>query len=127
MEMKIGDKIRTIRDKEKNFTQSYVAEQLGITTKAYGNIENNISDPSYTRLIKIAEVLECDINYIINYQEAKSGYHNTFHDNSGYYMHQGDGNVEQVKKLYEELLESERKYKVLLEKIINSSDLNFKV
>ena len=39
--MKVGDNIRAIRESEKNFKRSYVAGKLNITTRAYGNIENN--------------------------------------------------------------------------------------
>lgn len=63
--MKIGDRIRFIRDRERNYTQAYVATQLGMSARAYSNIENNLSDPTFSRLLQIAEVLECDIGYII--------------------------------------------------------------
>src|SRR5437879_6184538 len=40
--MKVGDNIKEIREVEKNFKRSYMAQKLEISTKAYSNIENNI-------------------------------------------------------------------------------------
>lgn len=100
--MKIGDKIRFIRDKECNFTQAYMAEQLGITTKAYSNIENNQSDPSYSKLLKIAEALECDINYIINYEHKKIPPIGFYH-NSDTGTHLGEIDIEIINKIYESM------------------------
>lgn len=56
----LGYNIRKIREIEKSYTQKYVADCLGITTKAYGNIENGITDITFKRIEQIAEVFECD-------------------------------------------------------------------
>lgn len=100
--MKIGDKIRLIRDKECNFTQAYVAEQLGITTRAYSNIENNRSDPGYSRLLKIAEALKCDIGYIINYKQQNSGLRTDIH-NLHSVAHLGNIDINALNKMYEDM------------------------
>jgi transcriptional regulator with XRE-family HTH domain len=101
---------------------------LGITTKAYGNIENNVSDPSFSRLVKLAEIFECDINYIINYERNKGAYNNNFYHNSGTnIMHQGSTNSEELKKLYEDILASKQKMIAMYEHMLreNGVQINF--
>ncbi len=57
---KIGERIRRIRAM-KDYTQSNVAEDLGMTTGAYAKIERGETDANVSRLLKIAEILEVDI------------------------------------------------------------------
>lgn len=56
----IGKRIRKIRE-SKDLSQENVAEDLGMTTSAYSKIERGVTDPSTTKLFKIAEVLKIDI------------------------------------------------------------------
>jgi transcriptional regulator with XRE-family HTH domain len=51
----IGQKIKKLREL-KNFTQSHVATELGITQSAYSKIELGETEVSYSKLNKIAEV-----------------------------------------------------------------------
>jgi transcriptional regulator with XRE-family HTH domain len=53
----IAHTIRRVRE-ERNYTQEYMASQLGISTKSYSNLENNIHRLTLDRLHHIAEVLE---------------------------------------------------------------------
>jgi transcriptional regulator with XRE-family HTH domain len=121
--MKVGDNIKEIRETEKNYKQSYMADRLGISTRAYSNIENNTAEITVSRLIEIAEILECDPTYILNYKEAKRSYYNYFHNHSG---NQGVNNVyqglhsEHIEKLYEQLLASERSRISLLEELVRN-------
>lgn len=50
-------KLRT----NKEFTPKQMASLLNITATAYRNIETGKSDPAYTRLLHIAEILEMDV------------------------------------------------------------------
>lgn len=113
--MKIGDNIREIREKEKNLKQEDVAKALGITTKAYSNIENNIADITLTRLYELAEIFDVAPEYILNYQE-KSTFTNHFNNyegnNSVNIMYQGC-NADQAKTLEKQLKESKEKLRVL--------------
>lgn len=70
--MKVGDKIQEIRERERNYKRSYVATCLGISTRAYCNIENNITDITLKRLEEIAEIMECDPLYILQYKELNN-------------------------------------------------------
>jgi transcriptional regulator with XRE-family HTH domain len=120
--MKIGDNIREIREKEKGLKKEEVAKALGITTKAYSNIENNISDITLNRLLEISEILGCAPEYILNYQE-KATYTNHFNNYEGNQgvniMYQGCSS-EQVKNLEEQLKNSQDGVKKLQQTIKKS-------
>lgn len=60
MKKAIGTRIRKIRE-SKDLTQDNMAAELGITAGAYAKIERGETDPSATRLIQIAEILEVDV------------------------------------------------------------------
>jgi transcriptional regulator with XRE-family HTH domain len=121
--MKVGDNIKAIREAERNYKQSYMAERLGISTRAYSNIESNVSEITVSRLIEIAEILECDPTYILNYQDAKRSYYNYFHNYNGNHginnVFQGSS-AEHIEKLYEQLLASERSRISLLEELVRN-------
>ena len=63
--MHVGDKIRKVREL-KGYKQEYVADQLGMSVTAYGNLERGDSSPSYDRLEEIAKVLEVSVVDILN-------------------------------------------------------------
>lgn len=129
--MKIGGNIKEIREVEKNFKRSYVAERLNITTRAYSNIENDVTDISINRLEEIAAILECSPQYILNYKQAKKEFYNYFHNHNGNkgvnIMNQGGNNIEgeKIQKLQQELLESERQRIALLEALLKSMNIKF--
>lgn len=57
----------------KNIGQEWISEKLGISQAAYSNWEKGIRDLSYKNLLKIADVLECNVMDIIiypNYSET---------------------------------------------------------
>ena len=60
MKKDIGYRIRKLRE-GKDYTQDNMAGELGITAGAYAKIERGETDPSITRLMRIAEILEVDI------------------------------------------------------------------
>jgi transcriptional regulator with XRE-family HTH domain len=63
--MYIGDKIRKVREL-KGYKQEYVAEKVGLSVTAYGNIERNDASLSFERLEQIAQALEVSVQDIIN-------------------------------------------------------------
>ena len=54
-------RIRKIRN-AKEYSQEYVSMQLGITMSAYSKIERGITDPSLSRMIQIAAILEFELS-----------------------------------------------------------------
>lgn len=60
----IGLNIRKIR-KLRGLTQEYVAEQLGFKSpKSYRKLETGEQSPTLSQLEKIAEVFDCDVEYL---------------------------------------------------------------
>jgi transcriptional regulator with XRE-family HTH domain len=66
--MHIGDKIRKVREL-KGYKQEYIADKLGMSVTAYGNIERGDSSLSFERLEEIATVLEVTVQDILNIPE----------------------------------------------------------
>lgn len=60
MKKEIGTRIRKLRE-SKDYTQDNMATELDITAGAYAKIERGETDPSATRLLKIAEILGVDV------------------------------------------------------------------
>jgi XRE family transcriptional regulator, regulator of sulfur utilization len=58
--MNTGDKIRKIR-LDKGFSQENIADMLGISTTAYGDIERNKTELTISRATEIAKVLSVGI------------------------------------------------------------------
>jgi len=129
--MMVGNNIKEIREVEKNYKRSYVAERLGITTRAYANIENNLTDITIQRLDEIAEIFECSPLYILNHQQTKHDFYNHFHNYKGNLgvniMNQSiqSSSTGIIQKLQEELLASERNRIALLEALLRSNNIEF--
>jgi transcriptional regulator with XRE-family HTH domain len=66
----IGSRIRKIR-LQRDYTQDNMAAELEITPGAYAKIERGETDPSATRLLRIAEVLEVDVMHF--FQDGDTG------------------------------------------------------
>jgi transcriptional regulator with XRE-family HTH domain len=118
---RIGHKIRKLREL-RNFTQSHIAEQLGITQGAYSRLEVGESELSYTKLEKISEVLEVPLAGIVSFNENMI--FNISHNQTGNEYVEYTGLGENERKLLQdqiELLRSENTYlKRLLERYITS-------
>ena len=61
----IGLKIKE-RRQLLGFTQEFVANQLDINPSHISNIECGRANPSLTALVKIANILECSVDYFIS-------------------------------------------------------------
>lgn len=94
--MKNGDKIRILRTM-KGFSQENMAEMMGISRLAYGNIERNNTNLSKAHLEKIAEVLCISIDDIetavdsvanffdhFNSPQVNAGTMNTIHQHNDF-------------------------------------------
>lgn len=58
----IGEKIKNKR-KELNFTQEYLAKELGISRQAVSKWEKGLSEPSMDNLVRLSEIFGVDIEY----------------------------------------------------------------
>ena len=119
---KIGDNIRDIREKEKKLQKEDVAKALGISTKAYSNIENNVSDVSISRLYELAEIFEVVPEYILNYHEKSSftNHFNNYEGNQGVnIMYQGCSS-DQIKNVEDQIKKSQQEANRLEKKSRNN-------
>ncbi len=73
--MTIGEKIRHLRVL-KGYSQENMAELIGISPTAYGNIERNGTDISLSRLEQIAKTLEVNVLDILSFGERIFNYFN---------------------------------------------------
>ena len=58
-----ANRIRHIRQ-IKGYSQDYVSMKIGISLSAYSKIERGTTDPSLSRMLQIAEVLDIDLGQI---------------------------------------------------------------
>ncbi|WP_297281492.1 helix-turn-helix domain-containing protein [uncultured Anaerococcus sp.] len=58
----IGEKIKNKR-KELNFTQEYLAKELGISRQAVSKWEKGLSESSMDNLVRLSEIFGVDIEY----------------------------------------------------------------
>lgn len=69
--MNIGEKIETLRTKE-NMTQKSLAEKLFVSDKTISSWEANRTEPSLEFIVKMSEILNCSIEYLINGEDKKN-------------------------------------------------------
>lgn len=68
--MNLGSMISKLR-KEKNITQQQLADKLFVTDKTISSWESNRTEPNLEILLKLSEVLECGIGYLIYGENPK--------------------------------------------------------
>lgn len=61
--MSIGERITELREKE-NMSQGQLAETLEVSRQAVSKWENDLSCPDTLNLIRLAEVLDSDVEYL---------------------------------------------------------------
>ncbi len=66
--MSVNEKIRLIRE-AKNLTQEQVAEKLGVSQSAYGDIERGDNDPKLSKLQKLADIFEMQLSELVDLTE----------------------------------------------------------
>jgi len=69
MSISAEKKIKQLREL-RNYTQLYMADNLGMTVGGYGKIERDETDITIGRLKKIAEILETDIAAVLNFDSS---------------------------------------------------------
>lgn len=61
----IGQKIKKLRE-QKGITQETMASQLDVTQSNYGRLEKDDRRLNVVKLLKIARILDVNINYLFN-------------------------------------------------------------
>ena len=57
-------KLKELREKE-NYTQTYLANKLGVTSQTILNWENEIYEPNIKQLIFLADLFNVSIDYLV--------------------------------------------------------------
>lgn len=106
----IGERIRRIRAM-KDYTQSNVAEDLGMTTGAYAKIERGETDANVSRLLKIAEILE--VNVCEFFEDSRRAM--MVNEDRNPYGYASRSEVEELSKSIQSLLKEIEKMKLELQ------------
>ena len=69
--MEFSERLKELR-KKANFTQVEVAEKLGISQPAYASWERGAKKPTHDNLVKIAQILNVSVDYLLGNSEEKS-------------------------------------------------------
>ena len=69
--MEFSERLKELR-KKVNFTQVEIAEKLGISQPAYASWERGVKKPTQENLVKIAQVLNVSIDYLVGNLEEES-------------------------------------------------------
>ena len=68
--MSIGERISDLR-KQKNYSQMQLAKSLGVSRQAVSKWENDQASPDTLNLIKLADILDTDSEYIATGNHSK--------------------------------------------------------
>lgn len=68
--MSIGERIQTTR-KEKKISQGQLAQALNISRQAVSKWENDLTAPDTINLIRLADILDTDVEYLATGNHAK--------------------------------------------------------
>lgn len=69
--MEFSERLKKLR-KDTDLTQVDVAEKLGISQPAYASWERGVKKPTQDNLVKIAQVLNVSVDYLVGNSEEKS-------------------------------------------------------
>ncbi|MRX38523.1 helix-turn-helix domain-containing protein [Flavobacterium sp. LC2016-23] len=115
MTTSIKNKIKSIREL-KNYTQEYMADQLGVTQAGYSKIEKGKTVLSFVKLVEIARILDVSVEDILSFDSQR--YFNNFNkvegNNNGSIQINSDNNPA-LKELYEDKIR-------LLEKLLSKTE-----
>ena len=114
--LQLGQKIKKIREL-KNFTQSHIASELGITQSAYSKMEQGDTEISYTKITKIAEVLGISPEEIMTFNEQMI--FNVIHNQTGNGFVVNKGFTENERKLYEDQITQLKEEVSYLKKVLD--------
>ena len=68
--VELGRKLRELRQ-ARELNQRQVAERIGVTASVISAYENNIRQPSYSSLIKLASLFDVSADYLLGISENR--------------------------------------------------------
>lgn len=99
--MNVSEKIKSIREM-RNFTQEYMANELGMTQAGYSKLESGKTDVTFSQLTEVAKVLEISVEDLIAFDNQKffNSFNNVKGSNNGIVTVKTES--DEIKKLYED-------------------------
>lgn len=79
--MTLGDKLSKLR-KESNYTQEQLADILGVSRQAISKWESNITYPETDKLIRMSELFNCSLDYLLKDTEETDSKNNQLNEQS---------------------------------------------
>lgn len=76
--LNIGDKLKLLRESY-NYTQEYVADQLGMSQSGYSRIESNLTHLNAEMLKRIAELFNVSPSELLSNQPSIVNFESTIH------------------------------------------------
>ena len=61
----INKKLKNLR-RQKKYTQAYIADRLGVTTRAYSKIENGETNLTIEKLYRITDILDVHLSHLFD-------------------------------------------------------------
>jgi transcriptional regulator with XRE-family HTH domain len=109
-------KIKQIREL-KNFTQEYVAQQLGLSTRAYSKIETGETQLTINRLNEISAILEVQPMEVLGFDDKKVfNFYNSNDINNVKNMNMPEKLIQQYEETIQSLKEQIAVMKLLMDK-----------
>jgi transcriptional regulator with XRE-family HTH domain len=109
-------KIKQIREL-KNFTQEYVAQQLGLSTRAYSKIETGETQLTINRLNEISAILEVQPMEVLGFDDKKVfNFYNSNDINNVKNMNMPEKLIQQYEETIQALKEQIAVMKLLMDK-----------
>jgi transcriptional regulator with XRE-family HTH domain len=110
------NKIKQIREL-KNFTQEYVAQQLGLSTRAYSKIETGETQLTINRLNEISAILEVQPMEVLGFDDKKVfNFYNSNDINNVKNMNMPEKLIQQYEETIQALKEQIAVMKLLMNK-----------
>lgn len=109
-------KIKQIREL-KNFTQEYVAQQLGLSTRAYSKIETGETQLTINRLNEISAILEVQPMEVLGFDDKKVfNFYNSSDINNVKNMNMPEKLIQQYEETIQALKEQIAVLKLVMDK-----------
>ena len=67
--MEFAERLKTLR-KQVKLTQAQIAEKLDISQQAYASWERGVKKPTQENLVKIAQVLDVTVDYLVGNSDS---------------------------------------------------------
>lgn len=112
----LGLRIRNVREL-KGITQAGLAASLNIDQRTVSRIEKGDLSPKFETLVRICESLDITLNHLLNFNVSYIFNNYSTNQTGGELKNFNNTPVEQIEKLYSELLaEKERMILLLMQK-----------